>query len=187
MSRFLHPLNHVRVAAPCAADWARMHGNDRVRFCDRCNLNVYNLSAMSLRESEQLIMRTEDRLCVRFYRRADGTVLTQNCPVGLHALKRRISKIAGAIFAAVTSFFVSTGITMIPRSSAPAVQPVPIAVEEDTACMGACSTTLSPFGEQCEAGALLAGGLFLFGYPLMKIRERREARRRAELHIWRRS
>jgi Carboxypeptidase regulatory-like domain len=29
----------------------------------------------------------------------DGTVLTQNCPVGLQAVTRRISRIAGAVFA----------------------------------------------------------------------------------------
>lgn len=187
MPRFIHPLEQVRVAAPCAADWERMRGNDCVRFCDHCNLNVYNLSAMSRREAEQLITRAEDRLCVRFYRRADGTILTQNCPVGLHALKRRVSKIAGAIFAAVTSLLVSTGVTIIPKSNSLAVQSALVVVEEDSACMGTCSTMISPYGEQCEAGAILAGGLFLFGYPLLKLRERQEAKRRAELHVWRRS
>ncbi len=187
MSRFIHPLEHVRVAAPCAADWERMRGNDCVRFCDRCNLNVYNLSAMTSRESEQLIMRTEDRLCVRFYRRADGTILTQNCPVGLHALKRRVSKIAGAVFAARTSFCVSAGVTDKIKQSAYSEPAAPVAEEGDAVVMGAMGTMISPLGEQYEAGVLLGSGLFLFGYPLMKLRERREAERRAELHIWRRT
>ena len=30
-----------------------------------------------------MVQATQGRLCVRFYRRADGTVLTQDCPVGL--------------------------------------------------------------------------------------------------------
>jgi len=44
MARFRNPLDHVRIAAPCPADWDRMLGNDRVRFCGQCSLNVYNLS-----------------------------------------------------------------------------------------------------------------------------------------------
>jgi len=110
LARFRNPLDHVRVAAPCTADWACMHGDDRTRFCDQCNLNVYNLSALTRREAERLIMSTEGRLCVRFYRRADGTILTQNCPVGLRALKRRVSRLVSGVMTAVLSFFASVGI-----------------------------------------------------------------------------
>ncbi len=53
-----------------------MIGGDRVRFCGQCQLNVYNLSAMSRYEAESLIARTEGRLCVRFFRRKDGSILT---------------------------------------------------------------------------------------------------------------
>src|SRR5262249_37545981 len=64
--------------------------DNRVRFCSLCNLNVYNLSGMSRNEAETLITKTEGRLCVRYYRRADGSILTQNCPVGLKVIKRRV-------------------------------------------------------------------------------------------------
>jgi hypothetical protein len=64
-----------------------MRGDDKVRFCDQCCLNVYNLSAMSRREAEDLVRQREGRLCVRFYRRADGTALTQDCPRGLAAIQ----------------------------------------------------------------------------------------------------
>ena len=107
MARFTHPLEHVRVAAPCRASWARMAGNDRVRFCDQCNLHVYNLSAMTQRDAERLVMSTEGRLCVRFYRRADGTILTQNCPQGLRALKQRVSRMVSATLTAALSFCAS--------------------------------------------------------------------------------
>lgn len=105
MKRRTNPLAHVRVAAPCSADWERMTGNERVRFCARCNLNVYNLSEMTKTEAERLIVRSEGRLCVRYYRRADGTILTRNCPVGLRALKRRLSKMANAVASLLLSFF----------------------------------------------------------------------------------
>ncbi|HKX31592.1 MAG TPA: hypothetical protein VJ302_28145, partial [Blastocatellia bacterium] len=85
----------VRIAAPCTADWNRMFAfeddDDRVRFCSQCNLNVYNLSGLTRPEAEDLINQAEGRLCVRFYRRSDGTVLTRNCPVGLRTIRRRVA------------------------------------------------------------------------------------------------
>jgi hypothetical protein len=110
MALFSSPLDNVRVAAPCSSDWNQMVGDERVRFCKQCSLNVYNLSSMSRREAEGLIARTEGRLCVRYYRRRDGTVLTKNCPVGLSAIKRRISRTASAMLSAVLGFFAGLGI-----------------------------------------------------------------------------
>lgn len=104
MSQYTSPLDSVRVAAPCNVGWDNMVGNERVRFCGQCSMNVYNLSAMTKQDAERLITQAEGRLCVRYYRRTDGTVLTRNCPVGLRALKRRLSRIAGASASAVISF-----------------------------------------------------------------------------------
>src|SRR5262249_5628638 len=105
MARFTTPLHGIRVAAPCNADWDQMMGNERVRFCAQCNLNVYNLSELGRKEAEDFIARNEGRLCVRFYRRADGSVLTRNCPIGLRKIKRRLSRIAQAVTTTVLSFF----------------------------------------------------------------------------------
>ena len=96
MAQFNSPLKHVKVAAPCSANWEEMFSfeGERVRYCSQCKLNVYNLSQMKRREAETLLMRTEGRLCVRFYRRPDGSVLTQNCPIGVQAIKARVSRAA---------------------------------------------------------------------------------------------
>ncbi len=110
MARLTNPLAHVRVAAPCTADWERMRGDERVRFCAQCSRNVYNLSALTRRDAERLVMSAEGRLCVRFYRRADGTILTQNCPVGLRAIKRRVSRFVSGAITAVLSFCASVGL-----------------------------------------------------------------------------
>jgi hypothetical protein len=80
-----------------------MAGDDRVRFCDLCNLNVYNIAQLTRREAEELIGKTEGRICARLYRRADGTIITKDCPVGLRAIRRRAAKVAGAVFATVMS------------------------------------------------------------------------------------
>ncbi len=97
MEKFTNPLENIKIASPCAADWNEMIGDERTRFCGACKLNVYNLSGMSRREAENLILQSEgNRLCVRFYRRADGTVLTNDCPVGWQLIKKNISKTATA-------------------------------------------------------------------------------------------
>ena len=113
MARFTSKLNNVRVAAPCPADWDSMYGNERVRFCEQCQLNVYNLSEMSRAEAEELVGRAEGSLCVRYYRRTDGSILTQNCPVGLRGLKRRLSRVATAIGSSVLSFVAGIGFYQI--------------------------------------------------------------------------
>ena len=109
MARFTSPLDHVKVAAPCPAEWDSMTGSECVRFCSLCSLNVYNLSGMTRTEAETLLIRTEGRLCVRFYRRSDGTILTRQCPVGLRALKARVGHAASAVFSVVLGFLGGLG------------------------------------------------------------------------------
>jgi hypothetical protein len=92
-------LESLRIATPCAADWDDMKGDDFVRFCGRCEQHVYDLSALSRVEAEQLVAEKEGQMCARFYQRADGTVLTNDCSVAVRRerLRQRIwSRIAGA-------------------------------------------------------------------------------------------
>jgi len=98
MSRYQSPLDNIRIASPCSADWNEMYGNDRMRHCGDCKLNVYNLSGMSREAAENLVMNAEGRLCVRFYRRLDGTIITENCPVGWAKVKARAKVFVTAAF-----------------------------------------------------------------------------------------
>jgi len=75
-------LDNIKVAAPCAAEWSKMTGDARQRHCADCNKHVYNLSEMTRDEAQALLIEKEGRLCVRYYRRHDGTILTADCPVG---------------------------------------------------------------------------------------------------------
>ena len=104
------PLQEIRIAAPCQAEWRWMYGNDRVKFCGQCSLNVYNLSAMTSEEAEDLIRRTEGRLCVRFYRRKDGTILVKNCPVGVRSFKEKLTSTRTTIISAILTFLAYLGI-----------------------------------------------------------------------------
>lgn len=192
-------LDRVRVAAPCSADWAEMRGDERVRFCERCSLNVYNLSAMTRREAERVVVRSEGRLCVRFYRRADGTTLTRNCPVGLRALKRRASRVTSAVAAATFSFLTgwglapqtkkidaatTTAVIQVDAASAADREPVLAAWEsEDLAVAG--GAVIDPGAQMIIPLGVLGGLVGLCSVPVLKARAWWEGKRREELSIWR--
>lgn len=93
-----NPLDKIKIASPCAANWEEMIGDERARHCSECRLNVYNLSEMSRREAENFLIKAEGRICVKFYRRSDGTVLTRDCPVGWKVIKRRTTHAISALF-----------------------------------------------------------------------------------------
>lgn len=107
MLEFENPLDNVRVASPCSADWSRMSGDDRKRFCGDCKLTVYNLSGMTRYDAENLLRLSEGRLCVRYYRRSDGTIMTSDCPVGWSKVKQRVRLIATTALSLVLSLFSS--------------------------------------------------------------------------------
>lgn len=86
--------SRIRIASPCSASWEQMEGDARVRHCAQCDLDVYNFSAMTEQEVAALRSTHTGRICGRLYRRADGTMLTQDCPVGARLV--RISHVAGA-------------------------------------------------------------------------------------------
>jgi hypothetical protein len=103
MTRHNDFLDRMRIASPCSVGWERMSGDEKVRYCDECNLHVYNISEMTGERVASLIASKEGRICARLYRRADGTVLTKDCPVGLRAFRKRVSRTAGAALTAVLS------------------------------------------------------------------------------------
>ena len=40
MGHRLSVLQNIEIASPCAAGWADMAGDDRVRFCERCGTKL---------------------------------------------------------------------------------------------------------------------------------------------------
>jgi hypothetical protein len=91
-------LENVRIGTPCNARWSAMEGDARVRFCGECGKNVYNLSALPRAEAERLLEEREGRICIRLYKRADGTVMTADCPVGLRRLRvRRVMALVAGV------------------------------------------------------------------------------------------
>jgi hypothetical protein len=103
VSHELPQLDQLRVASPCAVAWESMQGDDRARLCSQCQKHVYNLSEMTRHEIEKLVVAKEGKFCARFYRRPDGTLLTQDCPVGIRALRQRIWRAALGIAATLAA------------------------------------------------------------------------------------
>lgn len=120
MPKTINLLDRVHVASPCTAPWAEMAGDERVRFCGLCKLNVYNFSEMTRREVERLVAEKEGKLCGRYYARADGTIITKDCPVGWERVKKRMRRTFAAtvaVFLASVAFLVGlTGFTRYSRT-----------------------------------------------------------------------
>jgi hypothetical protein len=102
-------LEELQIASPCSAAWDDMQqlapGDDRVRHCGLCDKNVYNLAGMSRGEATNLVADREGSVCIRMFRRNDGTVLTADCPVGVRAALAAAARRARreVVFAAAAS------------------------------------------------------------------------------------
>jgi hypothetical protein len=149
-------LDDVQIASPCSERWDRMRGDSAVRHCDSCHMNVYNLSNMTREEALAVLARHEPRMCVRFYRRRDGTVLTRDCPVGVsrlrHAARRSWARLAAAISVVIGALLSLKALTR--RTDAATRAPAPIAAAAATAqalAQPQVATQLQKFAPEVDA------------------------------------
>lgn len=98
-------LSRIVIESPCHESWEGMTGDDRQRHCGRCRKNVYNLSELTEREALTLIGAGKP-LCLRLYRRPDGSVLTKECGVGI----RKRWQTRAMLSAAVVALLVAVGL-----------------------------------------------------------------------------
>lgn len=90
-----HELEAINVPRPCRVSWREMTGDDQVRLCRQCGKQVYHLSNMSRAAASELLQQQVDPVCVRFYCRHDGTIVTRECgPVRRGLLQRIIASVA---------------------------------------------------------------------------------------------
>lgn len=97
----------ITIASPCPESWHTMVGDDRERHCSRCDKSVYNLGEMSADDVTRLFMRNAAP-CVRFFRRADGAVMTSDCQVGRP--KRVMLRVLAAVAVAVGAVGLAEGL-----------------------------------------------------------------------------
>jgi len=113
MSQHRIHLDVLDIADPCNEKWGAMSGDEVKRFCGLCRQNVYNLSSMNRADAEAFVAEAEGSVCVRFYRRKDGTVVTKDCAPDRLAAARRVAKrslvFAGAAMAGVLTIVGSLG------------------------------------------------------------------------------
>ncbi|WP_053231311.1 hypothetical protein [Sandaracinus amylolyticus] len=102
-------LESLEIARPCKARWEDMQGDDVVRRCQRCDREVYDLARMTRAEAEALFARADESPCVRLRRRADGRVITADCPVEAPTLLARLATagVAGALAGGAASVAVA--------------------------------------------------------------------------------
>src|SRR5688500_1393475 len=110
MAKYDNPLNELKVASPCSQDWNAMVGGDRRRYCGECKLHVYHLSGMTRTQAENLVQNAEGRRCVRLYKRADGRVSLQDCPVGWARARPRAAMFLTAAASLIFSFIGALGL-----------------------------------------------------------------------------
>jgi hypothetical protein len=95
-------LDTLRIASPCKESWEGMVGDDRTRFCKRCDKDVHNVSAMTRVEAESFLQSVSGSVCVQMFKREDGTILTADCPVGARRkhVRRLVLAVVGSGLAA---------------------------------------------------------------------------------------
>ncbi len=116
-------LDRVRIGTPCQTDWEAMRGDERVRYCGQCEKHVYNLSQMTRQQAEALIIKTNGKLCARFERRSDGSILTTEQSLALPRLNQRFLRIASAT--------VSAALSLSPSVAAKAPKNLPVLQQQD--------------------------------------------------------
>jgi hypothetical protein len=129
-------LDQVAVEVPCPVSWDAMHGDEQVRFCERCQQNVYNLSEMTTTQAVRLIEAKQDRLCIQTVRSRDGILLTADSPVGwrwafFKRLRRRMAWAASLFAILFLSGCPMAGGNMAPRQLAPVKDPAIDKAPED--------------------------------------------------------
>ncbi|HSD46277.1 MAG TPA: ankyrin repeat domain-containing protein [Pyrinomonadaceae bacterium] len=79
-----------------------MIGNDRVRFCEHCQIAVHNLDLTSRKQVRRLIARSEGRICISYQQPATERQTISPAPI-LHKIGRRTARIAAGAFSASLS------------------------------------------------------------------------------------
>ena len=86
--------DRLHIAEPCTADWDRMDGDARRRFCGQCQRHVHDLNQLTEPEALDLLTK-EPEICVQYRAEADGTLRFRPLETG-----RKL-----AVVAAVASLF----------------------------------------------------------------------------------
>lgn len=93
-------IDDVFIAAPCRYGWQNMRdaGEANIRFCDGCEMPVYDLSTMTRDEINHLLDREGDSVCLRLMRDSGGEIVSRENRFGLF-LQHRLHTLVVSCFA----------------------------------------------------------------------------------------
>ena len=112
-------LERIEIALPCNADWDEMTGSEQIRYCTECDKYVYNLSAMTRREAEELVATRRSQMCTRMIRDLNGRAITLDSLPPVRLLGRRPGPIARAVVSTILSIAPgAAAISKTPQASA---------------------------------------------------------------------
>ncbi len=120
-------LRRISIEKPCSASWEQMKGNDQVRFCGHCDLNVTDVSKMTRAKAVKLVKKSQGRLCLRIHRNPLGEIITRPAVQKLYTISRRASRFAAGAFTAVLSL--STAAYAQSSGSATPIDNPPVAAQ----------------------------------------------------------
>jgi hypothetical protein len=130
----LDPVDRIEIQTPCTVPWDSMYGDERIRHCGSCRKNVYNVAELT-RDQAMALITSRERVCLRVYRRPDGTVVTNDCWSRLRAARRRgmwafLVMLVIVAWAQVAAMFVGiAGLRrLIPHRTMGSTMPVPAIV-----------------------------------------------------------
>jgi len=103
MTRRKDILNSVEIKSPCTANWNEMKGTDQIRYCFECNKYVYNLSEMTRRDAEAILLSRDDQMCARLIRDLEGQTLTVDSLPPVRLLGWKPGRVANAVVSALIS------------------------------------------------------------------------------------
>jgi carboxypeptidase family protein len=96
-------LDRVEITSPCAANWDEMKGTDQIRYCSECQKYVYNLSEMTRREAEAILVNRGNQMCARLIRDLEGQTITVESLPPVRLLGWKPGPVANVVVSALIS------------------------------------------------------------------------------------
>ena len=95
-------LDAIYIPLPCPKSWEKMIGGDKVRFCESCENDIYNISAMTRQEARKLLFQSKEKVCIRMEKDSAGRIRTLGKK--FHQISRQVSIAAGIFVGFINTF-----------------------------------------------------------------------------------
>ncbi len=79
----LDVLDGITIASPCPIAWDQIGGGGRVRFCQTCQKNVFDVIEMTTVEAAAIFSDDQALPCVRLCHDSDGRIVTADRAPGV--------------------------------------------------------------------------------------------------------